>query len=285
MHNEAYATTPFFSNYSLQALAPYTTQCVGIDISENMVAAYNSRAEYQVRSKSGRLRPFRRVPSSCLPFPLPRSEQLKPPILLHPCVLTQILPKTARNFGPRRLASQTCPLKNQNPITETNKPARAQGLSPDEMHAVVGDLAAADGPHPADLLVADPRLFDVATVGGGLHHFADPELAAERLARRLRPGGVLLVWDFAPHGPHATAHFRGSHTVLHHGLSEDRVRALFERAGVGEGFELVVLGSGVSPGHGHSHGHGHGHDGHGHDGHDGEPMRRQVFLARGQKAA
>lgn len=160
------------------------------------------------------------------------------------------------------------------------------------MHAVVGDLAAADGPHPADLLVADPRLFDVATVGGGLHHFADPELAAERLARRLRPGGVLLVWDFAPHGPHATAHFRGSHTVLHHGLSEDRVRALFERAGVGEGFELVVLGSGVSPGHGHSHGHGHGHDGHGHghdghghDGHDGEPMRRQVFLARGQKAA
>lgn len=30
-----------------RALAPYTTQCVGIDISENMVAAYNSRAENQ----------------------------------------------------------------------------------------------------------------------------------------------------------------------------------------------------------------------------------------------
>ncbi|KAL2020501.1 hypothetical protein VTK56DRAFT_8386 [Thermocarpiscus australiensis] len=30
-----------------RALAPYTTQCVGIDLSENMVAAYNSRAENQ----------------------------------------------------------------------------------------------------------------------------------------------------------------------------------------------------------------------------------------------
>ncbi|XXH05782.1 hypothetical protein Hte_012220 [Hypoxylon texense] len=184
-----------------RALAPYTTQCVGIDISENMVAAYNSRAEYQ-------------------------------------------------------------------------------GISPDEMHAIVGDLAAADGPQPADLLT-HPRLsgrpFDVATVGGGLHHFADPELAAERLARRLRPGGVLLVWDFAPHGPpreDGARYARGGRSVLHHGLSEDRVRAMFERAGVGEGFELVVLGSGVSPGHSH------GHDGHD----DGEPVRRQVFLARGQKA-
>ncbi|KAK4125120.1 S-adenosyl-L-methionine-dependent methyltransferase [Parathielavia appendiculata] len=30
-----------------RALAPYTTQCVGIDLSENMVATYNTRAENQ----------------------------------------------------------------------------------------------------------------------------------------------------------------------------------------------------------------------------------------------
>ncbi len=31
-----------------QALAPYVTQCVGIDLSENMVAVYNDRARNQV---------------------------------------------------------------------------------------------------------------------------------------------------------------------------------------------------------------------------------------------
>ncbi|KAI0172416.1 S-adenosyl-L-methionine-dependent methyltransferase [Hypoxylon sp. FL1284] len=179
-----------------RALAPYTTQCVGIDISEGMVAAYNARAEYQ-------------------------------------------------------------------------------GLSHDEMHAIVGDLAAPEGPQPPDLLSSSPQLaapFDVAAIGGGLHHMADPDLAAERVARRLRPGaGVLLVWDFAPHEPRGP-HARGSHAVLHHGLSEDRVRAMFERAGVADGFEIVVLGSGVSVGGGH------GHD-------DGEPVRRQIFLARGQRSA
>ncbi|KAK3943976.1 S-adenosyl-L-methionine-dependent methyltransferase [Diplogelasinospora grovesii] len=30
-----------------RSLAPYTTQCVGVDLSENMVAAYNARAENQ----------------------------------------------------------------------------------------------------------------------------------------------------------------------------------------------------------------------------------------------
>ncbi|KAI1141025.1 S-adenosyl-L-methionine-dependent methyltransferase [Hypoxylon sp. FL0543] len=166
-----------------KALAPYTTQCVGIDISENMVAAYNAQAENQ-------------------------------------------------------------------------------GLSHDEMHAVVGDLAAADGPQPADLL-ADPRFFgfDVATVGGGLHHFADPELAAARLSQRLRPGGVLLVWDFLPHGP-IHGH---QHGVMHHGLSKERVRAMFEDAGAGKEFSLEVLGSGITVGSGD------------------EVTRREIFLARGEK--
>ncbi|KAI1803699.1 S-adenosyl-L-methionine-dependent methyltransferase [Daldinia bambusicola] len=170
-----------------RALAPYTTQSVGIDISENMVAAFNSRAENQ-------------------------------------------------------------------------------GLSRDEMHAVVGDLAAADGPQPSELF-ADPRFFnfDIATVGGGLHHFADPELASDRLVERLRPGGVLLIWDFLPHEPYH------GHGVMHHGLSEERVRKMFEHAGAGKGFSLEVLGSGVVPGQ-------HSED-------DKLLLKRQIFLARGEKAA
>ncbi|KAL7621204.1 hypothetical protein AAE478_008521 [Parahypoxylon ruwenzoriense] len=180
-----------------RALASYTTQCVGIDISENMVAAYNSRAQNQ-------------------------------------------------------------------------------GLSHDEMYAMVGDLTA---PQPSpETLLTDPRFFgfDLAVVGGGLHHFADPELAAARLVERLRPGGVLWIWDFLPHGPrhdHA-AH----HTVIHHGLSQERVHNIFEHAGAGTGFALEIIGTGAAPSH-HDDDHAHGED---EDFKDA--MRRQVFFARGQKA-
>lgn len=39
--------------WCVQALAPYTTQCIGIDLSENMVDAYNARARNQVGSCFG----------------------------------------------------------------------------------------------------------------------------------------------------------------------------------------------------------------------------------------
>ncbi|KAI1451599.1 hypothetical protein F4805DRAFT_450892 [Annulohypoxylon moriforme] len=149
-----------------------------------------------------------------------------------------------------------------------NSRAENQGLSPDEMHAIVGDLIATGGPQPSDVW-ADSRLFgfDIATVGGGLHHFADPELAADRLVERLRPGGVLLVWDFLPHGPMSGN--VGNHGVMHHGLSKERVRAMFEHAGASQGFSFEVLGSGISI----------DMSGHGKKG----VVRREIFLARGEK--
>ncbi|RYP71515.1 hypothetical protein DL771_004770 [Monosporascus sp. 5C6A] len=196
-----------------RALAPYVTQCVGIDLSENMVAAYNARA-------------------------------------------------------------------------------RNQGLAPDEMHAVVGNLADPDQP---DVLPGPEfRDFDVAAVGGGFHHFADPELAAARLVERLRPGGVLLIWDFKPHG-NGHGHGEGCgggkggedegdgdgdggfmgparHTIAHHGFTEERIRAIYEKAGAGTNFRLAELGSGFLFGNVH-------------DMEDKEKARRNVFLARGEKAA
>lgn len=41
----------FFSFVPGQALAPYITQSIGIDLSEKMVAAYNTRARNQVSAK------------------------------------------------------------------------------------------------------------------------------------------------------------------------------------------------------------------------------------------
>ncbi|KAK7972730.1 methyltransferase domain-containing protein [Apiospora saccharicola] len=204
-----------------RALAPYTTQCVGVDISEGMVGVYNA---------------------------------------------------TAQN----------------------------QGLSEEEMHAVVGDVTVPDDPSPAALAGARFFDFDLAALGLGFHHFADPPLAARRLVERLRPGGVLLILDFVTHEPivknepreeegqeensghgHGHGHRHGghgqgddkashnaAHTVTHHGFSESQMKGIFEAAGAGRGFAFLELGSGVVFTHG--------------SGKDGS--KRRVFLARGEKA-
>ncbi|KAK5626913.1 hypothetical protein RRF57_002628 [Xylaria bambusicola] len=218
-----------------RALLPYTTQCVGMDISEEMVAAYNARAENQ-------------------------------------------------------------------------------GLSPNEMHAIVGDLVSEN----TDETLSSPELFnfDIAVVGGGFHHFGNPGLAAKRLVERLKPGGVLLIWDFLPHAPrheHHHGHHHGHdnigekkkeeshhniyHSVMHHGFSEPQMKEIFTAAGTGTDFKLEHIGGGfIIGGHGH---HKEGQstaasgswdldskDGSGdkcEDIKDKEAFRREVFFARGTK--
>ncbi|KAI0021440.1 S-adenosyl-L-methionine-dependent methyltransferase [Xylariomycetidae sp. FL0641] len=192
-----------------RALAPYTTQCVGIDISENMVAAYNKRAE-------------------------------------------------------------------------------DQGLSPSEMHAIVGDLAVASSDTIAPALSApEYHNFDIAVVGGGFHHMDNPSLAAKRLADRLKPGGVLMIWDFAPHGAFAHSHHHhhhshappqdASHTVMHHGFGEEAIRGIFEDAGAGADFGHVLVGGGFLLGHQTLE------EGGAEEEKKVSAKRRQVFFARGAK--
>ncbi|KKA26356.1 hypothetical protein TD95_003833 [Thielaviopsis punctulata] len=176
-----------------RALAPLTTQCVGVDISEEMVNVYNSRAEMQ-------------------------------------------------------------------------------GLSKDEMFAVNANLLDPAAPSPSAL--SSPLFFDfdVAAVGLGAHHFADPAFCATQLVQRLKPGGVLVFIDFLTHEPAVAAGeemAKGLNTVMHHGFSEEQVRAFFEAAGAGKGFALQVMGRGMM-----FHGHGAGPEG----------SERLVFVARGEKA-
>jgi hypothetical protein len=141
-----------------------------------------------------------------------------------------------------------------------------KGISKEEMFAVAGDLAVADNPSPPSLSGPEFFNFELAAVGGGFHHFEDPKLAATRLVERLRPGGVLLIWDFLTHD--AEQHGM-SQTVTHHGFSEDQVRKIFEAAGAGTNFALEELGSGVVFGHGAE---------------GKQPLKRRTFLARGEKA-
>ncbi|POS80515.1 hypothetical protein DHEL01_v201083 [Diaporthe helianthi] len=177
-----------------RAFAPYTTQCVGIDLSKKMVDAYNTRA-------------------------------------------------------------------------------RNQGLSQDEMVAFQGNLCVPGDEDPQAFRDAKFSGFDLAVVGLGFHHFDDPDLAAKRLAARLKPGGVLMIIDFLPHAPHGSEagghddhhrhhnhHHGDGHghqdrahlevvgdvkalkTVTHHGFSEERIREVFVGAGVGKGFLLEGMG-------------------------------------------
>jgi len=137
------------------------------------------------------------------------------------------------------------------------------------MLAVRGDLTDPHDPAPPALAHGALFGFDVAVCVLAMHHFADPALAAARLAQRLRPGGVLCVVDFLEDGPPGEldpeTRRRYDYTVEHRGFGRGQVAAVFAGAGVGEGFELVEIGSGYTTSCA------------------GERQNRTLFLARGQK--
>jgi SAM-dependent methyltransferase len=159
------------------------------------------------------------------------------------------------------------------------------------MVAFQGNLCVPGDEDPEAFRDAKFSGFDLAVVGLGFHHFDDPDLAAKRLAARLKPGGVLMIIDFLPHAPHGSGAEGGGHdhhhhhhhhqgdghqgadievatdekalkTVTHHGFSEERIREVFVGAGTGKDFVLEDMGQ-VKFGEKHG--------------------KRTLFLARGTK--
>jgi SAM-dependent methyltransferase len=106
------------------------------------------------------------------------------------------------------------------------------------MSAVMGDLVVLEDPNPSALSGSEFFDFDIAAVGGGFHHFADPSLGAKRLVERLRPGGVLMIWDFYAFEEDESS---ASHGTIVHGFSEEGIREIFEKAGAGKGFAVQEL--------------------------------------------
>ena len=123
------------------------------------------------------------------------------------------------------------------------------GLSEQQMKAVRGNLLApiVDPTNPP---LSDEELsnFDLVAICMALHHVDDIELAVKRLAEKLRPGGVLLVIDWAKmDNPPASASVEhidnqshinqqgqephpGAHTMSHETFTEEQIVNLFQQA-------------------------------------------------------
>jgi ArsR family transcriptional regulator len=71
--------------------------------------------------------------------------------------------------------------------------------------------------------------FDVVTIHQVLHYLDDPERALSEAARVLRPGGRMLIVDFAPHD---LEFLREEHAHRRLGFAEDQVRQWIEARGL-----------------------------------------------------
>ncbi|KAH7158234.1 S-adenosyl-L-methionine-dependent methyltransferase [Dactylonectria estremocensis] len=187
----------------------------------------------------------------------------------------------------------------ENMVHEYNARAQREGVAA-ARSAFAGNLADPSDAAPSAFSDAKFFSFDVAGVGLGFHHFDDCELAAKRLAARLKPGGVLFIVDFSAHAE-TNAEYASRHGISHHGFSKDQIATIFTNAGVGGEFkfeefaEPIVFETIHGEGAGHGHAHNQDHDGRRHDGHDehehghgyghghAHARSRKVFIARGSK--
>ncbi|KAK2612638.1 hypothetical protein QQS21_001410 [Conoideocrella luteorostrata] len=151
-------------------------------------------------------------------------------------------------------------------VEQYNAKAKSEGLPPSKRFAYVGNLVSEEDPSPAAFSSPNFFDFDIAGVGFAFHHMDDCELAAKRLAERLRPGGVLFIAEFLAHAP-MEGHTASS-GVRHHGFTQDRMREIFEGAGVGKDFQFDVMDEDINFEHAHG---------------QGKHMMRRVFFARGEK--
>jgi SAM-dependent methyltransferase len=104
------------------------------------------------------------------------------------------------------------------------------------VEAIVGNLLC-DPPEPASLADDEYHNFDLITVGAALHHFPSAEQAIERLATRLRPGGVIYIQDLLEEHDH-TAHDNQS-GKRPRGYSLDGIRSFTDDAGLVDfGFDV-----------------------------------------------
>ncbi|KAH7251327.1 S-adenosyl-L-methionine-dependent methyltransferase [Fusarium tricinctum] len=79
-------------------------------------------------------------------------------------------------------------------VQRYNQLARDQGVSPDVVRAIQGDIRSPD----SEMSTEDFSGFNAIVISMALHHIDDPKSLLSHLYGRLRPGGHLLVVDWTP---------------------------------------------------------------------------------------
>lgn len=82
--------------------------------------------------------------------------------------------------------------------------------------------------------------YDVIVIHQVLHYLDDPARAVREAARALRPGGKLLVVDFAPHD---LEFLRADHAHRRLGFADEEINGLLTEAGLGQAAASHVRGS------------------------------------------
>jgi ubiquinone/menaquinone biosynthesis C-methylase UbiE len=84
---------------------------------------------------------------------------------------------------------------------------------------------------PGDVyaLPFEPKTFDLVTIHQVLHYLDQPGRALAEAARVLRPGGRLLIVDFAPH---EFEFLRADHAHRRLGFSTEQMGAWLQQAGL-----------------------------------------------------
>jgi SAM-dependent methyltransferase len=153
---------------------------------------------------------------------------------------------------------------SENMVQRYNDDAKAAGLPPERVHAVVGDLCAEEVPD--HLKTKEYFEFDIAVIGLGFHHFENPMRAIERLTERLKTDtGVLLIIDFLPFDDEANAAsdlWQG--TIKNRGFTKTNIEKLYTAAGL-EKFSFSVLDEPAVLEK------------------EGGTVKRAIFIARGRK--
>ncbi|KAL3486542.1 S-adenosyl-L-methionine-dependent methyltransferase [Aspergillus germanicus] len=136
-------------------------------------------------------------------------------------------------------------------IAEYNKAASEMGFGTEKMHAYQYNLLATDTEsNSATCSFPDNTLapFDVIVIGMALHHVSEPSVLLARFKELLKPGGVCVVMDMVPtddapdiEGVLEPSQLEVVKTIGKRGFTEQETRELYEGAGMGKGFEYVVI--------------------------------------------